>query len=389
MTMNAWEHKFLDGDTRPEINALLDALGRDLSGDRVVSRHSQHIMDDLALQRQMLSDLRDVGIHGPDTASVMQQLGFTPAKGGALPSTMEKAPRNLEEFINARQNLRQMKDEAAPNSPLQRGLVQLYNDVTDEVAKTNPKWAEANALWRDGKAAQEAMEAGARMTTRLNASSRENLKVYTDAAARARKYGAGTPEREAAEAEMKLFKVGLVRALNDMLMNQGETHNLTKQLWLPSAQKMLRQVLGKEADQFFKSVRAEQAMQRTYQSQFGSQTTPLREAIDELNWAPGFEAAWHNLGLGKVLQLAQEYAARSINAKRNTDLMKVYMETDPLKQLEALRAMQTVHAARTNAGNLVGQPTLGFGAGVVPDALVGTQQAEANRPLPAYRPVHP
>lgn len=390
MTLNAWESRFLDGENRPAINDLLDAISRDLSGDRVVSRYSQQTMDDIAMQRQMLRDLEDVGVRGPNTAAVMEQLGFTPAKGSAAATSMEVAPQNLEGFINARQNLRQMKDEAAPGSPLQKRLIELYNDVTDEVSRTNPEWAKANALWRDGKAAEESMKAGALMSTRLNANSRENLKVFTDAAARAKKYGAGTPERTAAEAEMKLFKVGLVRALSDMLANQGETHNLTKQLLLPGAQKMLRQVLGKDADQFFKSVRAEQAMHRTYSSQFGSQTTPLREAIDELNWAPSFEAAWHNLGIGKILQLAQEYTARTINSKRNTDLMRLYTETDPLKQLESLQAMEKLHTARSNAGNAVGKPAVGLGAGVLPEALIATQEGQAYQPvMKPYRPVGP
>ena len=43
-----------------------------------------------------------------------------------------------------------------------------------------------------------------------------------------------------------MFKVGLVRALSDMLLNQGETHDASRKLLLPGAQKMLRQVLGDE-----------------------------------------------------------------------------------------------------------------------------------------------
>ena len=295
--------------------------------------------------------------------------------------------------------------------------------MTDEVARTNPAWKTANDIWRDGKAAQEAMEAGARMTTRLNAGNRENLAELTsaqrDGASAAEQLKAATrdilgpktrreptaaelaaasPKQQfavdqaqaridAATARQELFKVGLVRALNDMLANQGETHNATRQLLLPGAQKMLRQALGKDADQFFKTVRAEQAMHRTYSSQFGSQTTPLAEHVKDQNWAPRFEASMLNplTWANPAIRLAQEYAARTINARRNTDLMKLYTETDPLKQLEALRAMQALHTARSTAGNIVGKPAVGLGSGALPDALIGTQEAQPS-PMKTYRP---
>lgn len=331
------------------------------------------------------------------------------------PNLVNRAPpMDLEGFIMARQGLFDAIQSAKGEKPnLAKNLTGLYNDLTAEVGRTNPKWLEANQIWRDGKVAEEALDAGARMTTRLNASSRENLSHLTDAQDMAKKAAKelrdankalkkasqGSPQEtaatsavesaqariDAANSRSELFKVGLVRALSDMLANQGETHNLTKQLLLPGAQKMLRQALGKDADQFFKAVRAEQAMHRTYQSQFGSQTTPLREAVDELNWAPSFEASWHNLGIGKVLQLAQEYAARNINAARNKQLMGLYTETDPMKQLDTLRAMQSLHAARSDAGNAVGRPVVSS-AGPGLDALMGAQSDPYPKRMTPYRP---
>lgn len=332
-----------------------------------------------------------------------------------------RPPQNLEEFILARETLRDAIEGAKTESPnLARRLTDLYKQMDAEVGASNPDWVKANQLWRDGKAAEDAMDAGARMTTRLNASSRENLAEFTSARSsadaaqkelraatgavnKAVKAG-GTPtaaqtaavesaqaKLAAAQARQELFKVGLVRALSDMLSNRGETHNLTRQLLLPGAQKMLREVLGPDADQFFKVLRAEAAMHRTYSSQFGSQTTPLREAIDELNWAPRFEAAWHNLGFGKILQLASEYAARNINNRRNVDLIRnLYTETDPLKQLEALRAMQTLHTARSTMGNAVGRPAIAFGSALVPEAVVAGEAAQKALPPPSgLRPYRP
>jgi len=316
--------------------------------------------------------------------SVYSKVPVRNQETGAIVTNELRPPQTLEDFINARQNVRALLDNEKPGGAVFRELTKFYNDLTDTVAKSNPDWAVANSMWREGNAAREAMEAGARMTTRLNASSRENLAEFTAAeqmgkegvkalrdATKALKANPQDPSalarQESAQAKIsasnsrqELFKVGLVRALNDMLANQGETHNLTRQLLLPGAQKMIRQVLRKDADQFFKVLQAEKSMHRTYSSQFGSQTTPLRESIDELNWAPTFDASLMNPmhWPGKVADLVSQYAARNINAARNKDLMGIYTETDPLRQLEILRAMQGIHAARSAAGNAVGRPVI-------------------------------
>lgn len=346
----------------------------------------------------------------PDT--VRQRLDAMTTKTTLPDGTIQKIPpTNLQGFIYAREGLRDLIGDLPQGNNLKRHLTQFYNDMTQEVASTNPDWAIANNLWRDGMAGKEALEAGARMSTRLNANSRENLSVFTEAQQTAKKAASdlvkaqkaaknavpnsaqevaargdvvsAQAKMDASNSRMELFKTGLVRSLNDTLDNQGETHNLTKQLLLPGAQKMLRQVLGKDAPQFFDTVRAEQAMHRTYSAQFGSQTTPLREAIDEANWAPRFEVSMMNplTWANPALRLAQEYAARTINSRRNTDLMKLYTQTDPIKQLEITRAAQQVAQARNTGGLWGSTPVLGLGT----DALVGYHSGDTPS-LPQRRP---
>lgn len=325
-------------------------------------------------------------------------------------------PENLQGFMYAREGLRDLIGEMPQGNNLRRHLTGLYNEMTDEVARTNPVWKKANDVWRDGKGAEDAMNAGANLGTRLNAKNREHLGEFTaaekDAGAAAKELrdankpvnaalkadpnyvptpaqqsalDAAQAKLDAADARMRLFKVGLVRSLSDRVANRGETNNLTRELLLPGARQMLTKVLGNDAEQFFKALRAEAAMHRTYSSQFGSQTTPLREAVDELNFAPSFEASWKNLGLGKILQLAQEYAARTINAGRNKDLMELYTRTDPLRQLRDLQAMQQLHQARSTLGNQAGRPAIGA-SGPLLDAVVGSQTQEPPRPaIPPYR----
>ncbi len=129
-------------------------------------------------------------------------------------------------------------------------------------------------------------------------------------------------------------------------------------------------------------------MGRTYRSQFGAQTTPLAEAVKKDSWAPRFEASMLNplTWLNPAIRLIHEHAARTVNAKRNTDLMKLYTETDPLKQMEALRAMQSLHQVRSTAGNIAGKPVVGIGSGAFPDAVIGSQSQSQPAPIGVRRP---
>lgn len=338
------------------------------------------------------------------------------SEGDTLGGTARNPPTSLQGFMFAREGLRDLIREQKEGSHLRKYLTQLYNEMSDEVAATNPAWKKANDLYRDGAAADEAVELGRQLATRQNAPSREALAALATAdkesaqAARdlaqarrayekAKKTGAVTTDQQAAfdyakakfdaiDARQRLIRTAYAQNLTDLIANQGETHDLVRKLLLPGSKNIIGKVLGEDAPRFIKALQAEAAIHRTYKSQFGSQTTPLREAVDELNWAPSFEAAWHNLGLGKVLQLASEYAARHINTKRNTDLMRLYTERDPLKQMEILRAMQTLHTARSNAGNALGRPAIGVGSGLVPEAVVA-EEAQPARPVLALPPLKP
>ncbi len=313
---------------------------------------------------------------GPVPDGVRQALDdmMTPASGSLSSTPTRWPPQTLEGYINARQNLQQRLTDAKPGSPLFRALTQLKADLDGEVRQTNPLWAVANDLWRDGKAAEDALEAGARQALRLNAASRENLSEFTDAAdlvrrgermiQQARQAGQPTTDGEAlvraGTARQELFRVGLVRSLNDMISNQGETHNLTRVLRLPAARQVIERVLGREdAARLYAVIDAEHAMHRTYSSQFGSQTTPLREAIDDLNWAPRFRSAWELLNPKTAIAAAGEWAASRMNASRNQRMMPLLTETNPTQQLDTLRAVNQVTEARQVGENTVRRPAIG------------------------------
>jgi hypothetical protein len=302
-------------------------------------------------------------------------------------------PRSLQEFIDARQNLTAAIDKAqreyGRNSAVTRSLVQLREELSTEVRSTNPLWGIADDIWADGMAAQNALEAGARMSTRLNARTREGLDEW-QAAARAMREArqAGDPARVAgAEARMELFRVGLVRALNDQLANQGVTNDLTRTLRLPAAQQMLTEVLGpRRTAELLRVIDAEHAMLRTYGSQFGSQTTPLKAAMEDLDWAPRMSSAVDMLNPKKVLEYAGEQISRRYNADRNARMMPMLTEEDPLRQLQILRALSGVTQARSEAGEMVGRPIRGMigpaaGATVSENSANWREQEERRRAI--------
>lgn len=306
--------------------------------------------------------------------SIMTQVPIRNQMTGAVVGNHLRPPQTLEQFINARQNISAAIEAANGRPSVQRPLIELRDALSAEVRRTNPLWGQANDLYRDGRAASDMLEAGARMSTRLNARTREGLTDFRAAQVAERRAVRAKDQAgaAAARAQQELFRVGLVRSLNDMLSNNQGTADLTRTLRLPGARSMLESVLGREkAVQLFRVIDAEHAMHRTYSSQFGSQTTPLKEAVDDLNWAPRFQASWNP---SDWIGMAGEYAARRMNADRNTRMMPVMTDTNPLRQIAVLRALQNIQTVDDQWAQGAVRPAVAS-AGPIVNALVGEQNA--------------
>ena len=328
----------------------------------------------------------------PDTvrnviADMMTQVPVRNNSNGNVVTNQLVPPRNLEGFINARQNLSDAIETALGQNRRNVAsiLTQLRNDLSAEVGRTNPAWLQANNLYRDGRAAQDMLEAGARMSTRLNARTREGLADFETAqtmqraaerdlrnATTQQARDAAQTRLDAANAQIDLFRVGLARSLSDMLNNKGMTHDLTAMLRLPSAQNVLRRVLGRdEANQFLRQVEAEHAMHQTFRSQFGSQTTPLKEAITEVNAAPDLISAWELWRPSKIAEKTSEIISRSIAAGRNREAMGHLTNENPMAQMDLLRAMSLIANARQGAMTNVMTPTMRSVGPLIAGAVAG------------------
>lgn len=297
-----------------------------------------------------------VNSRGPIADAIKSAIdAFKPLNIGPKGNQGLKPIQSLDEFLQAKDELAALIDSNIGNRRITSELMKFKNDLYKTVERHNPEWKIANDAAADGFAAQRALELGSEFAGRMNTKMREHLETF----------------KSMSDPEKALYKIGLARALNDRLMNKQLTHDLTQELRLPAARQALREILGKkDADNFFKIIDREATTTQTYRSQFGSQTQPLKEAQSDLNWAPQFESAWQMMNPSKIAEQVAIRLARTMQEKRNQQLLDIMTTDDPVRQLDILRRAQSVYAARNQAASNVGTPAIVSGAplasGIVP-----------------------
>lgn len=296
-----------------------------------------------------------VNSRGPIAEALNEAItAFRPTTVGIPGSRSTNPIGTLNEFMQAKDELAALFDKYRGNRRIQAELMKFKTDIYRAVEQHNPAWRIANDAAADGFAAERALDLGTEFAGRLNTKMRDHLAQFKDMS---------PPEQD-------LYRIGLARALNDRLANRQATHDLTSELRLPGARDALRTILGKkDAERFFRIVDQEAVTTQTYKSQFGSQTTPLKEAISDLNWAPQFESAWQMLSPRKIAEQVAIRAARQMQEGRNKQLLDILTTDDPIRQLDILRRAQGVHAA-LNAQSVIGTPAISS-SGAFADALVG------------------
>lgn len=297
-----------------------------------------------------------VNSRGPIADAIKSAIdAFKPMTVGPKGNQGLKPIQSLDEFLQAKDELAALIESNIGNKRITSELMKFKKDLYKAVETHNPEWKIANDAAADGFAAQRALEAGSEFAGRMNTKMREHLETF----------------RSMSDPEKALYKIGLARALNDRLANKQLTHDLTQELRLPGARQALREILGKkDAEKFFKIVDREATTTQTYRSQFGSQTTPLKEAQSDLNWAPQFESAWQMMNPRKIAEQAAVRLARTMQEKRNQQLLDIMTTDDPVRQLDILRRAQSVYAARNQVASNIGTPAVVSGAplanGLVP-----------------------
>lgn len=289
---------------------------------------------------------------GPVASAIGRAIeAFRPRAG-----RVDRPLTSLQEFMQAKQNLQALFDESVNNRTVMRELTRFRNELYDAVSAHNPVWRVANDAAADGFSAQRALNLGMEYAGRLGQQTRDQLARF----------------RAMPDPEKELYRVGVAQRIHERIMNRAETHDLTSELRLPGVRQTLRVILGdRQANALFARIDREFATTRTYREQFGSQTTPLREAIDDLSWAPRMESVTQLLNPREVVRMSAEWLARGMNERRNQQLMGMLTNMNPIEQLALLRQMGPLHQARTNWG--LGATYGGQGAlnQAFPNALLG------------------
>lgn len=309
-----------------------------------------------------------VNSRGPIADAIKSAVdAFKPMTVGPKGNQGLKPIQSLDEFLQAKDELAALIEGNIGNKRITSELMKFKTDLYKAVEAHNPAWRVANDAAADGFAAQRALDLGAEFATRMGTKMRGDLDLF----------------RSMSDPEKNLYKVGLARALNDILANRQLTHDLTKELRLPGARAAIREILGKkDADRFFNIVDREAVTTQTYRSQFGSQTTPLKEAQADLNWAPQFESAWQMMNPKKIAEQAAIRIARGLQEKRNQQLLDIMTTDDPVRQLELLRRAQNVYSARSTAQSQIGTPAITSGAPLASSLVPLREERPAVPPYP-------
>jgi hypothetical protein len=261
---------------------------------------------------------------------------------------------SLQEFQRAKMDLDQMIAQSMNGyqaTPLTRELQRFKSDLMEEVSRTNPVWREANDLFFENRAAERLLGVGENQSLRMTPENRKEIAKISGLHKVLASRKATADEKAVAAASLDLYRDGLAQALAARALNKPQGHDHTAELLTPSARFILTSVMGRpRASEFIRFLEREAATTRTYRGLGGSQTTPLREAIDELN-GPALLASgvdWIN-PMAVARALVAKGAAR-LSESRNNRMIPLMVEENAQKQLQLLRDLETMRAARTVGG---------------------------------------
>ena len=254
--------------------------------------------------------------------------------------------KGLDRFQQAKQALDHMIETSFHDgrpTRLTSVLTRFKSDVMKPVRDSNPVWAEANDTFAGAGA--KALKAGENLALRLNTRSRSALDYFRQLEARARD---ANPARAASgKAQIELFRQSMSRNLQERLANRQQTHDLTSELRLPGARQILQRVLPKkQAAELLRLVDEEAATTSSFRALSGSQTTPLKEAIEDLNAPAYLTSALQYMNPKAIMSELLRYGAGKLYAPRNAQVMNLLTETDPVRQLQILDDIARHSAAR-------------------------------------------
>jgi len=245
------------------------------------------------------------------------------------------------------------------HTTLSRALSGLRRDLNDAARKGNDDWLKADAQFAEGKAGQAALEMGEKLALRSGGKQREMLAKF-----------------DKMSGEQKgLVRLGLIRQLQDRVLNKGEGHDVTAQLSNEGMNRMILRVFPPKVGQrLIRDIQREGITTDTLREVFGgSRTAPLMNDMSQLAQDAGLVG---NLLSGNVSGTVRDAATRimrGLNERQSREIVELLTNTRPEDLLPMLDALQKAQG-RLQAGEPL-RNILRYSGG-----LVGTQQMQPALP---------
>jgi hypothetical protein len=348
--------------------------------------------------------------------SVLDEVNATHAfRGGDAKSLMDEALQimrgdplpnggyqrhTLDTYIQSRGQLSDLIDKSMKVNPATgqgtattatRALMDMKTKMDDVVATANPRWRWANDIARGGRSVESTMADARKMKLSGNDAHTANMlrnveRMNTRARELSRVNARSRTSEQAAELNMltdqiEAARMGFGRAVHDALDGLGDTHDVAK-LFLKGGRnadsgvrRTIEIMMGDDAPRFMEMMRRAQIATSTHRQLSGSQTTPLREAIDDDKNTAKIAGLMRVLGgitnPKALLSSVAEGISNRLHEARNSELLRRYATTTDdtggflrmLRELEQGTARGRVFANErgTNAYAIPGQAAGAFG----------------------------
>lgn len=326
-------------NTKPfDLRGVISKWRADAKGNDAVSRQLNEALDsffDPGLVEQVSAK----------TGKTMDQLRHT---------KLMQPTSDMEQFMRSRRGLDDMIDTAKaktngkPNT-LSRVLSGLRRDLNDAARKDNPDWLKADTLFSEGKAGQAAIEMGEKLALRSGGKQREILAKFD----------------KMPDEQKSLVRLGLVRQLQDRVLNKGEGHDVTAQLSNEGMNRMILRVFPPKVGQrLIRDVQREGITTDTLREVFGgSRTAPMMEDMKQLGQDAALVGNLLSGNVGGSLREAASRIMRGLNEKQSQEITTLLTNTRPEDLLPLIDALGKAKE-RLQKGEPL-RNILKFGGGIV------------------------
>ena len=242
-----------------------------------------------------------------------------------------------------------------------RRLRERFLDLVDPRV---PGFEQVRRAFADGRAAEEALDAGQRFAQRVGVAQRRQLEAFNRMNA----------------AQKELFRLGAAQRLNDDILNASQTANIAARFLRPGAQQQIRTVFGRDAgDALVQRFRFSQVGSRT-RAQFltGSRTAPLLEDLSEQAGQARIAVDALTGNIPGLAANALERLRRGVSERNADAIIGVLLETNPTVQRRILARLVEAGESLENVARLQQAAAIGTGAALGTGAgrLLGSERIQ-------------